>query len=238
MAARVGTGVTGSTDGSGTSVASSSKSTTTGNMLVAWVKWEAVSSPNVTSLADTAGNTWVEVAELTHTNGEPAGALYYALNITGHASNVVTATFGSSSTTWKRIIVEEFSGIATSSATDGSNATGEGTSETFTTSNISTSTTGLVVMGVGGYQTLSGLSGTPGTPDFTIGATTGDVAFAYLISSSAQTVTPGASAAESNRWVAISQAFKDASGGGGRTTKNARSNPLGMEVGMGFRMNL
>lgn len=215
MAARVGTGVTGVTDGTGTTVASDAKSTTTGNMLVAWVKYESVAAPNVTSLADTAGNTWVEVAELTHTNGEPAGALYYALNITGHASNVVTATFGSSSTAWKRIIVEEFSGLATSSATDGANTTGEGTSETFIAANITTTTTGLVVMGVGGYQSLSGWSGVAGTPDFTIGATVGDTGFAYLISSSAQTVTPGASAAQSNRWVAIAQAFKDEGAGGG-----------------------
>lgn len=235
MAARVGTGVTGTADTSGSSIAAAAKSTTTGNMLAVWIKWEVAATPQVSSVTDTAGNTFVEVTEKSHTSGDPRGSLYYALNITGNAANVVTANFGSASPEYRRIIVEEFSGIATSSATDGSVQTSDGTGTTYTTADITTSQSGLVVMGVGGFTSLSAWSGTAGNPDFTVGATVSDGALVYLISGSAQTVTPGASATGSDRWVTVAQAFKDAAGGGGRTTKNTRSAPLGIEVGMNWR---
>lgn len=216
MAARVGTGVTGTGGATpASSVASAAKSTTTGNTLVVFIKWETVANPNVTSVTDTAGNTFVEIAELANTSGAPYCSMYYAENITGNASNVVTANFGSASTDWSQIIVEEFSGLATSSSLDGSQQTDTGTGTSYSTPNITTTTTGLVVLGVAGFTGLGTWDGTPATPDFTVGATVSDSALLYLISGSAQTVTPAASADIADRWNAFAQAFKDAAGGGG-----------------------
>lgn len=215
MASRVGTGVVGFGDTSGNSIASAAKSTTTGNFLAVYIKWEVAATPIVTSVTDTAGNTFVEVVEASHASGDPRGALYYAENITGNASNVVTANFGSGSPEYRRIIVEEFSGIATSSSTDGSVQTNNGTGTAYSTADITTSQSGLVVLGVSGYTSLSSWSGTPGTPDFSVGATASDAGLLYLISGSAQTVTPAADAAGSDRWVAIAQAFNGAGSGGG-----------------------
>ena len=237
MAARVGTGTSGNGQPESGTVSATAKAMTSGNLVIVFVKWEAIATPNVTSVTDTAGNTYTEIAELSHASGDPRCAFYYAANITGHASNVVTVNFGSALTTWRRVVVEEFSGIATSSPLDGSHQTNNGTGTTYSTSNITTTQAGLVIMGVGGFTNLSSLSGTPGTPDFSIGASESDTFFAYLISASSQTVTPGASATGSDRWVAIAQAFKDA-GGGGRTTRNTRGFTHGVEVGMNWRGNL
>lgn len=220
-AARVGTGVTGTSGGSHvTSLAAAAKSTTAGNALFAWIKWENNVAPCVTSVTNTGGDTFTELADFSHgTGNEPAGSLYYALNIAGNAADVVTANFSCGANLYNRIMVEEFSGIATASATDGSVQTNTGTGTSYSTANISTSQSGLVVMGVSGFTALSSWSGTPGTPDFSVGATESDCGILYLISGSAQTVTPAASATGSDKWVAAAQAFKD-TGGGGATTRN------------------
>lgn len=211
MAARVGTGVTGAIDSDTSSLAAAAKSTTTGNFLVVYIKWENAAQPVVTSVTDTAGNTYAELVEFSHPTGsEPSGALYYAANITGNASNVTTVNFSAGpSVLYSRVIVEEFSGVATSSVTDGSTLTNSGSGTSYSTSDITTTQSGLVVLGVGGFTSLSSWSGTPGNPDFTVGATQSDTALLYLLSGSAQTVTPAASATPTEKWVAISQAFKD-----------------------------
>ena len=222
-AARVGTGVSAAGGGGDvSSLAAPAKSMTTGNTVIVFIKWENVAPNVVTSVTDTAGNTYTEITEFAHSSGvEPAGALYYSTNITGNASNVVTVNFDPTpAILWTHIMVEEFSGLATSSVTDGAVQTNSGTGTSFSTSNITTSQSGLVVLGVGGFTNLSSWSGVPGTPDFTVGVTESDSAILYLISGSAQTVTPAASATGSDKWVAIAQAFKDAGGGGGSTVRS------------------
>lgn len=213
MAARVGTGVYGEGASTASTIASAAKSTTTGNLLVAVIKWEG--NPTLSSVSDTAGNTWTIIRQRVHGSGNPDVALAYAENITGNASNVVTATFSSAFAEWRRILVEEFSGIATSSSLDGSYQDSTGTTADYTTADITTTTSGLVVLGVGDYASLSSLTGTPGNPDFSVGVSYSDTAFFYYISGSAQTITPGGGATGKTQWVAIAQAFKDAAGGGG-----------------------
>lgn len=225
MAARVGTGVTGSDDASAGAIASAAKNTTTGNLLVALVKWEHGSgAETVTGLTDTAGNTWTVVANASFSAiSDPGVCLAYAKNITGNAANVVTATL-SSDCDFRRIIVEEFSGLDTTSPEDQNEQTQTGTGSPFDTAAITTTSAGLVVIGVGAFGTLTSHTGTPGNPDFTVGATVADAAFAYLISGSGQTVTPGMGASGGGgQDVSIAQAFKDA--GGGPT--NATGSPTG-----------
>jgi hypothetical protein len=103
--------------------------------------------------------------------------------------------------------VSEWSGGLT---VDGSPQSNEGTSADYSTASISTTGPGLVVMVTGDYAGLSGLSGTPGDPDFTVTQQVSDSVMWHYISGSAQTVTPGGSATGNAQWVAIAQAFKDA----------------------------
>lgn len=216
MAARVGSPATVSDDAGGsTTHVTSTKSTTTGNCLIAIVKWEHPSAPaNLSTVTDTAGNSWVIIGQVNYGGtGEPIIAMAYAANITGNASNAVTFTFSNGNTNYTRGIVEEFSGLATSSVLDGSAQTNTGTTADYSTSNITTSQAGLVVLGTGDFASLSNFTGTPGTPDFSVGGTLSDTAFFYYISGSGQTITPGAGADGNTQWVAIAQAFKDSSGG-------------------------
>lgn len=213
MATRVGTPVTFSDDSGGSATHSTAaKSTTTGNTLILVVKWEiGVGAQTLSSVSDTAGNSWSIITQQNYGGtGEPRVALCYATNITGNASNVVTVTFSNSNATFSRGICEEFSGLATASVLDGSAQSNTGTTADYSTSNITTAQAGLVVLGVGDYSGLTNHTGTPGTPDFSVGGTVSDTAFFYYISSSAQTITPGAGADGNTQWVAIAQAFKDA----------------------------
>lgn len=221
MAARVGTGVSGSGNAV-PSVSTGAKNTTTGNFIIVFAKWEAGGNP-VSSLTDTAGNTYTQVGStITHTLGEPFCAMFYCANAIGNAANQFTINFTGSGNNFIIILAEEFSGIAASSPADGSPTTeNTGNGSTFTTADITTTTPGLVIMGVGGFTALSSQSGTQGNPDFSIGVAGSDTFLAFLLSGSAQTVSPGATATGSDRWVAISQAFKDAGGGGNQALAGA-----------------
>lgn len=211
MATRVGTGVTGQVDGGGSTIASAAKNTTSGNLLTAWVKWEGT-TVTLSSVADTAGNSWTIAASSIHaTETALRCALAYAMNITGNAANVVTATFTNATAEWKRILVEEWSGLATTNAEDGAEQViNTGAGSPFNTAAITTTQAGLVVLGVAAFGSLSGLAGA-GTPTFSLGNTVSDATMGYLLSGSGQSVTPsitgsGGGGAD----VCIAQAFKDA----------------------------
>ena len=216
MAARVGTGVTGSGSGSASTIASATKNTTAGNALMVHGKWEnAGVAVNASTVTDRAGNTYTILLSLQNLGGtaQPGTCLAYAKNIIAHTSNVVTLRLGANAS-FRNIIVEEFSGLDTTAPEDGSvQSSSAASGTTHTTPNITTSASGLVFMGFGLFNAVSGVNGTPGNPDFTVGATAGESAVGYLISASAQTVSPGMGNTTGDRWNAIAQAFKDAASG-------------------------
>jgi hypothetical protein len=211
MATRVGTGVTGTADGASGTIQSNTKATTSGNFLCHFEKWE-VSGVTVSSYTTISGDAHTVDQQLAHsTGGEPHGAIGYKANITANAAEQVTANFSAATATFRRIFVEEFSGIATSSPVDGTHTTGQGTASPYSASAINTTTTGLVFAGVGDFNALGGIAAA-GTPTFTLGNTLSDCFTVHLISGSAQTVTPGASSTSgATRWVMLATAFKDAS---------------------------
>jgi hypothetical protein len=69
----------------------------------------------VSSIADTAGNTYSYTGR--YTDSDATIEIWFAQNITGNASNVVTATL-SGAATERRISVTQYSGCATSSIQD------------------------------------------------------------------------------------------------------------------------
>lgn len=195
--ALVGTAVTGQGDGSLGSIASGAKSTTTGNCLVAFWKYEG--GGPTTTLADTALNSWTIHSQGAHSNLSLKTAIGYALNITANAANVVTADWsGSGTADWRRIIVLEFSGVALASALDDSDAA-EGTGTTYSTPAMASTAAGVAVAGVGAFASLSGITA-GGTPAFTVQGTVADTFLQYLISASAQSITPGGSSSTSADW--------------------------------------
>lgn len=117
-AAIVGTSATGYDGASNTTCATAAKSTTSGNsLLVGFLSQEGVGTANISSCADTAGNTFTALTEI---DGEGGGALvrwFYCHNITGNASNVCTGTW-SAATRYKHAIQIEVSGLANLASLD------------------------------------------------------------------------------------------------------------------------
>lgn len=237
--ARVNT-ANGSASGSGTTVATGAQNHTAGNTIEVWITWEDTST-TVTQVTDTAGNTYSILTAPTPDGVR--GTMAYATNITGHATNVVTATLGSAAP-FKNIVAVQYSGLATSSVLDKQNT---GTSGGGAGVQVSTGATGTTSqadeqlgVGVGCYGSVSCTPGANWTEVFDSGAVkfyerivaaTGS----YLVDAS--TTSPDElQLSSSQNWVAVIGTFKaDAGGGGGRTTKNTRAWPLGVEVGMNWR---
>jgi len=107
----VGSAATGSSDVDGTTIASAAASHTTGNLLVVCVGRTSASGGAVQSVSDTAGNTYSLCAESKNPGASQTEEteVWYAKNITGNASNVITATY-SISASKRRIIVLQYSG--------------------------------------------------------------------------------------------------------------------------------
>jgi hypothetical protein len=92
----------------GTTIATTARSFTTGNHVVAFVRWEGAGGATTVTLADTAGNTYTALADVSGANGL-YGKMFHCIGITGNASNVVTATFAASRT-YRSLTVIEISG--------------------------------------------------------------------------------------------------------------------------------
>jgi hypothetical protein len=89
---------------------------TTGNLLVVYAQGQILAGRTIT-ITDTAGNTYLQVGGGAGAImvGANVGRMYYAYNITGHASNVVTMTIsaGPSNNNYVAISVRQFSGFST-----------------------------------------------------------------------------------------------------------------------------
>ena len=141
--AYVNTG-TGTADSSASTIATAATSHTAGNLIVCGVTWSG-SSVTVSSVANTAGDTWAQAASTLNTShASQRTDIWYAMNSAGNASDVTTATFSANATN-RRIICNQYSGIATTSAFDvGSTGyTAAGTS--VTSGNMSTSVAESVI---------------------------------------------------------------------------------------------
>src|SRR5215831_52921 len=102
---------------------------TAGNLNVAVVGWND-SSATVTSVTDSAGNTYVRAVGPTIIQGRGTQSIYYATNIRGAASNAVTVSY-SAAAVFPDIRVLEYSGLDTTSPLNAiAAATGSGQAAT------------------------------------------------------------------------------------------------------------
>lgn len=107
--------VNGSSGSSATSsIAATAFSVTTGNAIIVCIGTDNDPVRTVSSISDTAGNTYSSAGG--YTNGVNRIEIWFAQNITGNASNVVTITLSGSAV--GRIAVHQYSGCATSSLQD------------------------------------------------------------------------------------------------------------------------
>lgn len=141
-----------------TTMAAPATSHTTGNALIAIVYSTWASAASDSTVADTAGNTYTPVAAGVVQQGNNAVEIFYAYNITGHASNVVTATYADT-VSYRAITVLQFSGLGTSDPLeDSDSATGNGTTQSTPTL-TRTSSDALIVAGGTANLSQSGGAG-------------------------------------------------------------------------------
>ena len=99
-------------------IASAAFSVTTGNTIIVGVSsYNAGAFRTVTGIADTAGNTYTKCGAGYNADAGSDIEIWVATNITGNASNIVTATF-SNTTAYRHIAACQYSGLATSSVYD------------------------------------------------------------------------------------------------------------------------
>ena len=103
----------GGTSGSVTTQATAALSTTTGNLLVIAVAWSSTAA-TISGITDTAGNTYSKCTGTYSAANSVADEIWYAKNITGNASNVVTVTWTPSNTaTFNGVTQLQYSGADT-----------------------------------------------------------------------------------------------------------------------------
>jgi hypothetical protein len=136
----------GSNDASGNSLASAALSVTTGNSIIVIVhRWGGTGTPN--GVTDTAGNTYAKCGS-DMSSGSDLVAYYIAHNVTGHANNVVTASW-SANATYRRVIQLQYSGMHLTAAHDtGYNpAVASDTTSPLTTTSANTAENNEMVIG-------------------------------------------------------------------------------------------
>ena len=135
---------TGNSGGSSvSSQATASLSITTGNFIAVIIGWYGTLT-SVSTVTDTAGNTYYQCTGCySQYNNYPAEDIWYAYNITGNASNVVTVTLNSASQ-YFIVTQAQYSGVATTSPFQAGSG-GNGTGTTATTGSFNPTNVGLCI---------------------------------------------------------------------------------------------
>lgn len=208
---------TGSADTGANSLAATAANHTAGNLIVVGVVWSGNFTSSVPT--DTAGNTYVSTTFKANNGTTDHVEVFYAKNITGNASNIVTAHF-SGSATFRRIMAYQYSGCDTTAPfTAGEGGTAVATGTSITTSTWTTATADEVLvcfMGAAGtgvsYGPASGY-----TMETTNLAT--DSNGADKIVAATGTYSGGFTWTNSQTAWCAAASFKMAAGGGGATSR-------------------
>lgn len=174
-----------------TSIAAAALSVTSGNLLLVTCRYNNTTvNTTLQTPTDTAGNTFAEVGTEVIA-GTGFQSLWYAKNVTGNASDVVTcnlnaATGGAGFTNYVAIGVSQFSGLSTSGPLD-ANASGTSSSGNGVTSGGFTTTVANELLFAGCSQVNLSITYTAGS-GYTIAYQDGSaMMMEYEIVSSIQT---------------------------------------------------
>lgn len=145
----------GGSTASSTTVASPATSHTAGNLLVAMIEWNNGGGHTISGIANTAGDTWIQCGTVV-TAGSNDIAIYYVKSSLGHASDVVTLTFGAAQI-YRAIVVYQISGADTTSplvsVRSNNGATSPATLPSFIFSGASEIICGIMSTGTGTTKT-------------------------------------------------------------------------------------
>jgi hypothetical protein len=213
---------------------------TAGNLIVLWIKFEGDANNNATCSASD-GTSSFTARPVNHNDGvdDLHGCFLYLLASVASGTVTYTVTI-SESVPFKVVHAREYSYTGTLSF-DVADETAEGATSPATVGPsgaiTTTGTDEVVIGGIAFYQstgidtsTIGGVAAANEVGTGTSGFTSHRILTATMTSG-----TFVANVGADNDWVASIISFKAAAGGGGRTTKNTRSAPLGVEVGMNWR---
>ena len=194
-----------------TLTATFASSTTPGDLLVVSASEYVGATNHITSVTDTAGNTWTKLLDTYTTSHISDGALWYSAGT--HPTTSVTVHTASAATL--SISAQEFSGVVTTNPVDGSSAASN-TGMTASTGAVTPTDTGDLAVGfVAGHATIQPITVT--APGFSAqtqqnsGSTTSVVVGTRVLSSlTSQTFT--GTFAKSMYWTAGLALFKAAAG--------------------------
>lgn len=146
---------TGSNNASGASISSNSFTANSGNLIVVAIRfYKTSSSAAVSSVTDTAGNSYAFATGLTSGYGDRL-ELWYAKNISANSSNVVTVAFNSS-VTYRVVNVAQYSGIDQVFPLDATAISTTQTGSTITSNSFSTTFPDEVIVSASQVATLTG----------------------------------------------------------------------------------
>jgi|GEM_PF-3460930 len=189
---------------------------TAGNFLIVWVKWEGVTGAGVTaSVSDTAGNVYTPLAQRDFAFDDGHGQFFYAKNIRGHGTNVVTVTFTGGSPTFRNGGVFQYSGVDKVNPFIAENYTWSGGANTTSLSSgsIDLSGAGIAFGGAGEYSSAGEYFPGPGWTerfDGPIDLGIGGTAFEDRNFSAPGSLTATMSQGVAGSWIMSIAAFKKA----------------------------
>jgi hypothetical protein len=179
---------------------------TAGNLIVVAVSWDGTAS---VSCADTLGNTYALAATHHDSTNKQSLAICYAANINAGA-NTITATFSASSS-WRRMLIHEYRGLATASPVD---VVAKNVANATTAANAVTSTAGVTTVAgdliFGAVMDDSGPTTITAGTGFTqrLSVNNMDLASEDLVQPAAGSIAATHTFAAANRYLAIMVAFK------------------------------
>lgn len=136
---------------------------TAGNTVVGAVQWGNNPPQTLLSIQDDKGNSYTVADSINDASGQTE-ATFYLFNVPAGGPSTITATF-SAATNFRRILWDEFSGVATASPVDGHVAninTGSTSTDAITSTNITTTANGDLIWSAY-FDNFGGVTWTQGT---------------------------------------------------------------------------
>jgi hypothetical protein len=196
--------------GSTTATVTLPQASTQGDLLVLSASVYTGATNNITSVTDTAGNTWTRIRAVSVSGHNSDGEMWYSPN--AHSTTAVTVHLGTTTNT--AVEVQEFAGVATTSPLDVS----AGTSNTSTSASSGTVTPAaaneLMVGFVAGHGNAEAMTvnaaGFTTQPQQTTGASVASVVTGAKVLSAPSAQSFSATFPTAMYWASVIAAFKAA----------------------------
>ena len=196
------------TEASSTLATGAAKAAATGNTIVvfvySYIGGYQHAPISITGITDTASNTYTKITTGNNAEGyNEQVEMWYATNITGNASNIVTATF-SESVSNSTIQTMEFSGLGTASVDTSNHCVG-----TNAPSSCAITTTEAVTLAFSGLRnTQQASNGSAGSGYTLTTEVTYTQIFEYKINSTSGTYSGDFTGFSNGTWLSIQAALK------------------------------